>query len=150
AAHVQDPAVDFGMQRLDPAVHHLWKPGELGNVSHTHAGVAQKLGRAAGGNQLHFQGRQLLGEVNKSCLVSDAQDSTLNFGHGLFPRRGWKTLRNKVTRLAEQTFIAVAIKSRRESLSLTIMALVALAICAARPGDIPCGTCRRWLRGWRD
>src|SRR5262249_18701993 len=83
-ADVQNTAVHLGMQRLDPAVHHLWKPGQLGNVSDRDAGFRQQLSRAAGGNEVNVKVRQLLGKINQSSLVCHAQDGALNSGHDGF------------------------------------------------------------------
>ncbi len=49
-ATMQNAAVDFGMQRLDPPIEHLRKSSYLGNVLHGDSCVPQELGRAAGRN----------------------------------------------------------------------------------------------------
>ena len=48
----QQPAMHLGMQRLDPAVHHLGKAGQLRHVHDRQAGVLDRLGGAAGGDEL--------------------------------------------------------------------------------------------------
>ncbi len=70
----EDPAVDFRVQRLDPAVHHLGKPGDVGHVGHRQAGIGQDLGRAAGRHELDAAGAQPSGEVDEAGLVRDAQN----------------------------------------------------------------------------
>ena len=45
---MQDAAVNFRMQRFDAAVEHLGESGEVGDVFHGDAGVAQELGGASG------------------------------------------------------------------------------------------------------
>ena len=69
----------FGMQRLDPPVEHLGKTGELGDVFHGNARVAQQLGGAAGGNQFHAQGCKLSGKIYQTGFVGNAEDGALNF-----------------------------------------------------------------------
>ena len=85
-APVQNAAVHFGMQRLDPPVEHLGKAGELGNVLHADPGIAQQLRRAAGRNQFHAQAGKFAGKFHQPCLVGHAEDGTLDFrlgrGHG--------------------------------------------------------------------
>ena len=51
-AHAEQPAMHRRMQRLDAAVHDLGKAGELGDVAHGDAGLGDRLGRAAGRDQL--------------------------------------------------------------------------------------------------
>src|SRR3546814_2258995 len=41
-AHAEQPAMHLGVERLDAAVHHLGKAGEIGNVAHREPGVAQR------------------------------------------------------------------------------------------------------------
>ena len=81
-APVQDAAVDFGMQGLDPAVQHLREAGEFGDIFDVNAGVAQQLGGAAGGDQFDSQGGKFAGEFHQPGFVGDAQDGALDFlGH---------------------------------------------------------------------
>ncbi len=40
----QQPAMDRGMQRLDPAVEHLGKPGELSDLGNRKPGLLQRTG----------------------------------------------------------------------------------------------------------
>ena len=40
------------MQRLDPAVHHLGKAGEFRDILDREAGILDRLGGAASGNEL--------------------------------------------------------------------------------------------------
>ena len=46
-AHCQQSAVNDGVQRLDPAIHHFGKAGQFGNVAYRQTRFAQGLGRAA-------------------------------------------------------------------------------------------------------
>ena len=48
----EDAAVDLGVQRLDAAVHHLGKAGDVRDVDDRQAGIGEGLGRAAGRDQL--------------------------------------------------------------------------------------------------
>ena len=52
----QQPAVHLRVQRLHPAVHHLGKAGQLRDVHHLEPGILQRLGGAAGGDQLDRRG----------------------------------------------------------------------------------------------
>ena len=92
-APVQDASVHLGMQRLHPPVEHLGKAGELGDVFHADAGVAQQLGGAAGRDQFHAHAGEFAGKVHQSGLVSHAENGTLNLrlgrGHGR-PRMEWE------------------------------------------------------------
>ena len=72
AAHVKDAAVNFGMKRLHPAIQHFGKAGEIGDVADLDAGIAQQLGRAAGGDQFDAHFRQPAREFGQSCLVGYA------------------------------------------------------------------------------
>jgi hypothetical protein len=59
----------LGVQRLHPPVHHLGKAGEVGNVAHRQARIAQGLGRAAGADQLDAPRRQRRAEVSQTAFV---------------------------------------------------------------------------------
>ncbi len=74
AAHRQQAAMDRRMQRLDPAVHHLGKTGEIADVEHVEPGVAQGLARAAGGNQLDAVAGQRAGKVDDAGFVGDGNE----------------------------------------------------------------------------
>jgi hypothetical protein len=52
-AQGQQAAMHLGVQGLDPAVHHLRKIGDFRHVGDGKAGLAQRLGGAAGGDQHH-------------------------------------------------------------------------------------------------
>jgi len=79
AAHVEDAAVHFGVQSLDPAVEHLRKSGEVGDLAHRQPGVAQGTGGASGGNQFDAMAREALREIHDAGLVRHAQQSAGNF-----------------------------------------------------------------------
>ena len=59
------------MQRLDPAVHHFGKSGEIADVDHREARIAQRLAGAAGGNKFDAVARERAGEFNHACFVGD-------------------------------------------------------------------------------
>ena len=50
-AQRQQAAMHFGVQRLHPAIHHLRKAGDSGDVRHIEPGVGDCLLGAAGGDQ---------------------------------------------------------------------------------------------------
>ena len=83
---VQDASVNLGVQRLYPPVEHLGKAGQLGNVFHGDAGVAQQLRGAAGRDQFDAHAGEFAGKFHQSGLVRHAENGTLNFcmgrGHG--------------------------------------------------------------------
>jgi hypothetical protein len=73
AAHVEDAAVDFGVQRLDAAVEHFGEAGEVGDLAHGEAGIAQGFRGASSGNQLDFMASETLREIHEAGFVRHAQ-----------------------------------------------------------------------------
>ena len=69
----QQAAMHLGVQRLDAAVEHFGKAGDLGHLGHGQALVGQQLGGAAGGNQLDAQRVQGLGEFDDAGFVGDGE-----------------------------------------------------------------------------
>ena len=65
----QQAAMDFRMQRLDAAVHHFGKSGEIGDVAHRKPGCGERLGGAAGRNELDAVSRKRAGEIDEPGLV---------------------------------------------------------------------------------
>ncbi len=65
----EQAAMDFRMQRLDAAVHHLRKPGEIGDVAHREPGRGERLGGAAGRDELDAVSRERAGEIDEPGLV---------------------------------------------------------------------------------
>ena len=68
-AQREQPAMDLRMQRLDPPIHHLRQAGDLGDVDHLDAGLAQQLGRAAGRDDVDAVPAQVRGQnrPGRSC-----------------------------------------------------------------------------------
>ena len=82
-AHGQQAAVHLGMQGFHPAVHHLGKAGEIGNVAHRKARIAQGLCRTTGGDQIHTLCRQRPAQLDKACLVGNRKQGAADGdGHG--------------------------------------------------------------------
>ena len=52
-AEIEEPAVDFGVEGLHPAIEHFREAGVLGYIGDGQARIAQQLGGAAGGGQGH-------------------------------------------------------------------------------------------------
>ena len=77
-AAMQDAAVYFGMQRLDAAVEHFGKAGEVGDIFDCDSGVAQGLGGAAGGDEFDAEGGEFAGEIDQAGFVGDAENGALN------------------------------------------------------------------------
>ncbi len=84
AADVQDAAVDLGVQGLHPAVEHLGEAGEVGDIAHGQAGVAQGLGRTSCRHEVHAMGGERLGEADEAGLVGDGEQGAAD----LFERGG--------------------------------------------------------------
>ena len=75
----------LGMQRLDPAIHHLGKAGELGDVLDLQPGRGDRLGGAAGRDQFDAVAGQRLRELDQPGLVGNGQQSA---GHAA----GWSVM----------------------------------------------------------
>ena len=76
----QDAAVQRRMQRLDAAVHHLGKAGQVGHAGDRQAGVGQRAGGAAGRDQLEAAGGQAAADVDDAGLVGNAQQGSWHKG----------------------------------------------------------------------
>ena len=68
-AHAEQPAVDLRVERLDPPVHHLGKAGEVGNVAHRSAALAQLCRGAAGRDDLDLVSREAGGKLVEAAFV---------------------------------------------------------------------------------
>ena len=77
-AHREQPAMDLGMQRLDPPVHHLGHLRDLGDVDDLEPGLAQQLGGAAGRDDLDAVAGECLGEIGKAGFVADREQRAGN------------------------------------------------------------------------
>ena len=69
----EQAAMHLGMQRLDPAVHHLGKTGELRDVLDRQPGRRDRLRGAAGGDELDAMAGQRLGKFDQAGLVGNGQ-----------------------------------------------------------------------------
>ena len=61
------------VQRLDAAVHHLGKAGEVGDVADLEPGRGDRLRGAAGGDQLDAVLCERPGELDQAGLVGNGQ-----------------------------------------------------------------------------
>ena len=61
----------LGVQRLDPAVHHFGKAGQLRDVLDLQAGGRDGLGGAAGGDELDAVAGERLGKFDQAGLVGN-------------------------------------------------------------------------------
>ncbi len=77
-AAVKDAAVDLGMKRLDASVEHLGEAGEVGDVFHGDARVAEQLGGASGGDEFDAEGGELAGELDESGFVGHGEDGAVD------------------------------------------------------------------------
>ena len=73
-----DAAVDFRMQGLHPAVHHLGKARQLGDVPHLEACIAHRLRGPARRDQFDPARRQRPGQIDKTGLVGDGKKGASN------------------------------------------------------------------------
>ena len=76
AAPAQEAAVDFRMQRLDPAVHDLRKAGLLRDFDRVDAGVTDRFRGPAGRHDLDTEFPESPDERLQSALVRDADERT--------------------------------------------------------------------------
>ena len=81
AANVEQTAMNFGVQRLHAAIEHFGKARVLADVFDSEAGVAQRLGRATGGNDFNSSLHKDLDEGNKAGFVGNGNEGALNFCH---------------------------------------------------------------------
>ena len=72
----EDAAVQRRVQRLDAAVHHFGKAGDVGDAGDREAGVGQRARRAAGRHQLEAAGGEAAAEVDDPGLVRNAQQGS--------------------------------------------------------------------------
>ncbi len=68
-ANREEAAMDFRVQCLDAAIHHLGEAGELGNVLHRGAGRGDQRPRTAGRDELDAEIGKPLGELGETSLV---------------------------------------------------------------------------------
>ncbi len=69
----QHPAVDARMERLDTAVEHLRRTGDLGHVGDRQSGLAQGPCGATGGDQLEAAIDEAARELREAGLVGDGE-----------------------------------------------------------------------------
>ncbi len=72
--HREQPAMHFGVKRLYPPVHHLRKTGEVGNILHLMAKLAEPGGSAAGRNQFHSLGGKRRCQLFEAGLVGQGNE----------------------------------------------------------------------------
>lgn len=71
AADAEDPAVDLGVEGLDPAVEALGGGGVLGDVGYGEAGGAEFGGGSAGGEEVDRLGGEVGAERDYVGFVGD-------------------------------------------------------------------------------
>ncbi len=72
----EDAAVNSRMQGLDPAVHHLGKPGDFRDIDDGQTCARQGFGSPARRDELDAKSRQPPSEVNQARFVGNTQDCT--------------------------------------------------------------------------
>ncbi len=80
-AAMQNASMNLGMQCLYAPIQHFGEAREFGNIFHGDARLAQQLGCASGGNQLHPERNEFMGEIYESGFVGDTENGALNFRH---------------------------------------------------------------------
>ena len=74
AADRQQPAMHRRMQRLDAAVHHFRKSGQIADVEHLESGIAQRHAGAAGRDELDAEAGERAREVDDAGFVGDGNE----------------------------------------------------------------------------
>jgi hypothetical protein len=77
------PPCTLGCRVLDAAVEHLGETGVFADVDHREAGVAQRLGGAAGGQQFDARRGERAGEVDEAGFIRHGKQGTFNGHDGL-------------------------------------------------------------------
>jgi len=89
AADRQQSAMHFGMKGLDPSVHHFRKSGQFRYIRDLQARGGNRLGGAAGGDEIDAVAGQRAGEFDQSGFIRDGQQSAGHaarmVGHSLSP-----------------------------------------------------------------
>src|SRR5260370_4086643 len=85
-ANRQQSAMDFGMQGLDPTVHHFREASQVRHVADLEAGLGECSRGAPGGDELDAEALQPPGERDQSDLVGyrneGSGDRAHMFSHG--------------------------------------------------------------------
>ncbi len=76
----EDAAVDLGVQRLEPPVHHLGEARVVRNVADRDAFGLQVFAGSTGAEDFHAGGDQTAGEIGQPLLIADTDQDTLNAG----------------------------------------------------------------------
>jgi hypothetical protein len=69
----EQAAMDLGMQRLDPAIHHFREAGEVGHVGDLQARRSDRLGGTAGGDEVDAVSGQRAREFDQPGLIGNGQ-----------------------------------------------------------------------------
>ena len=77
----EDSAVDAWVKGLDATVHDLGRLGVLRDVDDGDSALAERLGRAAGGQNLHSRFRESLRELDDTRLVRDRYQCAFDLCH---------------------------------------------------------------------
>jgi len=77
-AHREQPAVDLGVQGLDPAVQAFGESGHVRNTGHLKPGLFQLGGGSASRHQLIIQFGQGAGQFSQACLVRYADQCSFH------------------------------------------------------------------------
>ncbi len=81
SAHGEDAGGDARVDGFNAAIHHFGELSDFGDVGDGDAGIAQKAGCSAGGDELGAKRGEAAGEIGKSGFIGDAEEDALNFGH---------------------------------------------------------------------
>ena len=70
--------MDLGVQRLHTAIHHFGKAGQVRNIHHSKARIAQRFGCTPGRHQLHAVACEGGTQFRKPGLVGHGKECPLN------------------------------------------------------------------------
>ena len=75
--------VNLGMQRLDPAVEHLWKSRVIRNLRYFDTRITKRFGCATGREHMHVKFSQPFAEFGQPRFVRNAQERAAHRKHPL-------------------------------------------------------------------
>ena len=80
-ADMKDPAVNHRVEGLDPAVEHLGKVGDRGDVDGGDAGILEGFESTAGTDDFEIEFNQVFGELYDSRLVADGEQCAFHIAY---------------------------------------------------------------------
>src|SRR4051812_21002854 len=78
----QDAGSHNGVDRLYPAVQHLWKSGHVGDLPNRDSGSPDGGRCTPGGDNLYSQLTKVSCKLDDACFIGYAEECSLDFRHG--------------------------------------------------------------------